>query len=131
MVMSRLVFDPGRQRVPGHAEYAADAAHPGTFRLRPEEFFLAFRAVIVLRRQAANRPAVCAQRLLTPALISSIFHHVGAAAFATLLLNRCDDHLTILFEDDFVDKKIHLSFKVYHYPNFETSKVRLHLFNVL
>ena len=53
--------------------------------------------------------------LLTAALISSIVHNVCTAAFATLLLNRRDDHVTIFFEYDLVDKKIHLSFRVYHY----------------
>lgn len=33
------------------------------------------------------------------------------------MLNRGDDHLTIFFEYDFVDKKIQRSFKVYHYQN--------------
>mgnify|MGYP006871750667 CR=1 FL=1 len=111
----RLFFDPVRQRVPGHAEDAADAAHTGTFLIGSEDVFPAFRAIILFRGQDPNGAAVFAEILLTAALISSIFHNVCAAAFATLMLNRGDDHLTIFFEDAFVDKKIRVSFILYHY----------------
>ena len=114
-VRSGLFFDPVRQCVPGHAEDAADASHPGTFLRRPKDVFPAFRAVRVLGSQDANRPAVFAQILLTAAAISSIVDNIETAACATLMLHRRDDHVTIFFESSFVDKKIHLSFIVYHY----------------
>ena len=80
-------------------------------------FFPAFRAIVLFWGQDPNGAAVFAQILLTAALISSIFHNVCAAACATLMLHRGDDHLTIFFEDDFFDKKIRVSFTVYHYQN--------------
>ena len=110
-------FDPVRQGVPGDAEDAADAAHTGTFLRGSEDLFPAFRAIILFRGQDPNGTAVFAEILLTAALISSVFYNVCTAAFATLMLNRRDDHLTIFFEDDFFDKKIRVSFTVYHYQN--------------
>ena len=111
-------FNPVRQRVPRHAEDAADAAHTGPFLVGPKDFFPAFRAIVLFRGQDPNGAAVFAQILLIAALISSIFHNVCAAACATLMLHRGDDHLTIFFEDDFFDKKIRVSFTVYHYRTF-------------
>ena len=110
-----VFFDPVCQRVPGHPEDAADAAPTRSFLAGAEHFFPAFRAIGLFRSQDPNGTAVFAEMLLTAALISSIVHNVCTAAFATLLLNRRDDHVTIFFEYDLVDKKIHLSFRVYHY----------------
>ena len=108
-------FDPVRQCVPGHPEDAADAPHTGTFLICSEDFGLTFRAIRLFWGQDPNRAAVFAEILLIAALISSIFDDVCAAAFATLMLNRGHNHLTIFFEEDAVDKKIRASFKLYHY----------------
>ena len=104
----RLFFDPVRQRVPGHAEDAADAAPTRTFLRRSEDVFPAFRAIGLFWGQDPTRATVFAQIVRTAALLSSIFHQVCTAAYATRMLTRGADHLTIFFEDDFFDQKIHL-----------------------
>jgi hypothetical protein len=111
----RLFFDPVRPRVPGHAEDAADAAPTGTFLRGSAEVFPAFRARRLFRGHDPPGAAVFAAIVRTAALLSAIVHHVCAAVYATRMLKRGDDHLTIFFEDDFFDQKIRVSFTVYHY----------------
>jgi hypothetical protein len=72
----KFFFDPICQGVPRDAEDAADPSQTGPFLIRSEDFFLAFRAIILFRGQDPNGAAVFAEILLTTALISSVFDDI-------------------------------------------------------